>query len=123
MHEGAHDGTRPSSPTGNDGRHTLGTPVSEEVLIRSYDHQWAYDLEVEIVSADGEPAFHERYYLLPGHTESITGGLPDDEYELRVSLDNDRREVLECRIDASPDHTAVIEVGNGALSLTEGLHA
>ena len=96
-------------------------PRSEALHIRSYDHQWSYDLDVEIVTNDGEMVFQERYYLLPGHTESEFSTIPSGDYQLRVTLDNRHEETLECRIDSAPDHTAVIEVGNGALALTEGL--
>lgn len=94
---------------------------SEVLYIRSYDHQWAYDLDVEIMTEDGVTVFQERYYLLPGHIESESNVVPDGDYQLRVTLDNSYSETLDCRIDSSPDHTAVIEVGNGALALTEGL--
>ncbi|MFB6174301.1 MAG: hypothetical protein ABEI39_06635 [Halobacteriales archaeon] len=93
----------------------------EAIHLRSYDHQWAYDLDVEVVTEDGESAFRERYYLLPGRAESESLALPDGEYEVRVTLDNAREERLNCRIDSTPEGTAVVEVGNGALGLTEGL--
>lgn len=94
----------------------------EALHIRSYDHQWAYDLDVEIVTADNETAFHERYYLLPGHIESEVGIVPLGEYNLRVTLDNTHTKTLACRIDSSPHNTAVIEVGNGVVALTKGFH-
>lgn len=94
---------------------------SEALHIRSYDHQRSYDLDVELMTADGETVFRERYYLLPGHTESEASIVPRGDYELRVTLDNKNEETLECQIDSTPEHTAVIEVGNGALALTEGL--
>lgn len=46
--------------------------------------------------------------------------LRDGVYEIQATLDNGHREVLHYRVDASPAHTAVIEVGNGVISLTEG---
>lgn len=94
---------------------------SEALHVRSYDHQWSYDLDVELATDTGETVFRERYYLLPGHTEDEVGIAPDGEYELRVTLDNSRVETLDCRIDSTPEHTAVIEVGNGAITLSEGL--
>lgn len=97
------------------------TSQSEALHIRSYDHQEAYDLDVEFVSRNGETVFQKHYYLLPGHIESESSVVPSGTYQLRVSLDNSRIETLECRIDSSPGHTAVIEIGNGALALTEGL--
>lgn len=105
----------------NDSGTKRGVLESETLHIRSYDLQWSYDLDVEIMTTDGETVFEERYYLLPGHTESEANLLPDGDYKLRVTLDNRHQETLECRLDSTPEHTAVIEIGNGALALTEGL--
>lgn len=98
----------------------LAAPRAEAIRIRSYDHQWAYDLDVELVTAAGDTVFQERYYLLPGHVESESDIVPNGDYEVRVTLDNAHHETLQCRIDSTPDYTVVVEVGNGALALTEG---
>jgi hypothetical protein len=63
----------------------------------------------------------ERYYLQPGEARSEHGLLPSVEHELHATLDGCRDATLRCRIDSSSEHTAVVEAGNGALSLTEGL--
>ena len=94
---------------------------SEDLHVRNYDHRWGYDLAVEVVEPDGTTVFEERYYLQPGQVESELGVLEEGEYELRATLDNLQEASRTCRVDAAPEHTAVIEVGNGALSLTEGL--
>lgn len=94
---------------------------SEELHIRSYDHQWSYDLDVELVTDEGAVAFREQYYVPPGHTKSEAGMAPHGDYELRVTLDNSRVKTFDCTIGSSPEHTAVIEIGNGAITLTEGL--
>ncbi|MFP4529929.1 MAG: hypothetical protein ACLFNC_01405 [Halodesulfurarchaeum sp.] len=94
---------------------------SEALHIRSYDHQWSYDLDVEIVTKNGKTVFQEHYYLLPGHTESEVGIVPSGHYELQVIIDNGDEVTFECDIDTTPEHTAVIEVGNGAIALSEGL--
>lgn len=96
-------------------------PFSEDLLVRSYDHRQAYDVDVEVRHEDGALAFHERYYLQPGATVSETNRLPGGCYQVRVTLDNRQERVLLSRIDDAPEHTAVVEVGNGALSLTDGL--
>lgn len=99
------------------------TDQTENIHIRNYDHQWGYDLTIEIVAADGHLRLEKRYYLQPGQIENEVDLLPHDDYELRVTLDNDQQKTLQCRIDASPANTAVIGVGNGALSLTDGLYS
>ena len=97
-------------------------PRSEDVRIRSYDRRRSYDLDVEVVTADGRgrPLLHRRYVVEPGATTCEVDLLPAGEYEVHVTLDNDHHDVLRCRIDDHPAHTAVIEVGNGVVSLTDG---
>lgn len=94
----------------------------EAVHLRNHDFQWAYDLDVELLTTDGQVAYRERFYLQPGHTETVTNAIENGEYELRVTLDNDCQKTTICHIDDTPKQTAVIEVGNGALSLTDGPH-
>jgi hypothetical protein len=94
---------------------------SEEIVIRNYDHQRAYDVNVEIITMDEDRIFQERYYLLPGHVESEVNVVPSGEYFVRVTLDNTQEEVRDCYLNESPAHTALIEVGNGLISLTEGI--
>lgn len=94
---------------------------SEQVHIRNHDHQLGYDLNLEIVDAAGGVVFEKRYYLQPGQIESELDALPAGEYEIRATLDNHQAETLQCRIDADPMDTVVAEMGNGVLSLTQGL--
>ena len=94
---------------------------TEDLHLRSYAHEWAYDVAVEVCTPDGDVAFAAEYYLRPGDAESEIDALPPGEYEIRATLDNDRRETATCRIGPEPGRTAVLEVGNGVLSLTEGL--
>lgn len=97
------------------------TARSEDLHVRSYAHEWAYDLQVTVVAPDGEVAFEADYYLQPGDVESEIDELPPGEYEVRATLDNETHTTGRCRIGTAPDRTAVIEVGNGLVSLTEGL--
>ena len=98
-----------------------GQLATELLHLRSYDHRRGYDLDVEARSVDGGRAVERRYYLQPGEAVSERNVLPPGVYELTVTLDNDEEKRLRCRLDASPDHTAVVEVGNGVISLTRGL--
>lgn len=94
---------------------------SEDLHVRSYAHQVGYDIAIEVVDGDGSVAFREQYYLQPGATKSEVDAVIDGEYEVRAVLDGDRETTRRCRIGSDPAETAVVEVGNGILSLTEGL--
>lgn len=93
---------------------------TEDVHIRSYDHEWSYDLEIEIATLDGTVCFRDRYVLQPNDAKSIENVVSPGDYEICVTLDNDRKDFRTCRIGPSTDATAVIEVGNGIVSLSEG---
>lgn len=94
---------------------------SEAIHIRNYDHQYGYDLSIEAVDTHGDVVFAKRYYVQAGYEECEHDVLPSGDYLLRATLDNLQEAELDCRVDAAPEHTAVVEIGNGALSLTEGL--
>lgn len=96
---------------------------TEDVLIRNYDHRRGYDLRLVVRTQTGETAFQNRYFLQPGETVSECDLLPNGDYEVAVTLDNTQEASGQYRIDSSVDHTAVVEVGNGAVSLAEGLHS
>ena len=115
-------GTRPPGSTdpGTADERTVAAR-SEDLHVRSYAHETGYDLEIELADDDGSVAFHDRYYLQPGATKSEVDIVPDGEYEVRAVLDGDRKMVSRCRIGSGLAETAVVEVGNGVLSLTAGL--
>ena len=92
----------------------------ETIHIRSYDHQCAYDVHVELVD-NGNTVFEERYYLQPGKTRCELRAVPSGSYELQVTLDNASHKHMTCHLGSSLEHTAVIEVGNGAFALSQGL--
>lgn len=94
---------------------------SEEIHIRNFDVNRAYDLTMEVRDSEGL-VFANRYHLTPGKTVSELGRLPPGEYEVRVDLDGRRQQTALCEIDGTPARTALIEVGNGTVSVTEGLY-
>ena len=109
-----------SGRTRTSSRHTAtGT---EAIHVRNYDHDRGYEVDVEVETEDGEVPFQRRYQLQPGQIVSEYDVLSEGNCVVMVTLDDTRERALECRIGESPEHTATIEVGNGALSLVEGLN-
>jgi hypothetical protein len=113
----ARAGSRATPTSTGDGE----TAAAEEIHIRSYDHDRAYDLRLEVRVPGGDVAYADRYYLQPGASESEIDIVAPGGYRVEAVLDNDDRRSRRCRIGSAADHTAVVEVGNGVLSLTEGL--
>lgn len=113
-------GQRSTTETGTESGSSVARR-SEEIFIRNFDVDQAYDLTIEVHDSEGL-AFANRYYLTPGKTASELDRLPPGEYELRVELDGRRQQTTTCTIDETPTGTALVEVGNGTLSVTEGLY-
>lgn len=94
---------------------------SEELHIRNFDVRRSYDLTVEVRDDQGL-VFANRYHLTPGSVASELDRIPAGAYELTVKLDGRRDQTATCEIDDTPEKTALIEVGNGTVSVTEGLY-
>ena len=94
---------------------------SGKLVLRSYDHQRSYDIEVTITDQGGTQVFQDRFVLFPGATESVSDLIPSGTFSITVSANAAQERTLETRLDSSPERTAVVEVGNGILSLTAGL--
>lgn len=98
---------------------TVQTPTSEEIHFRNFDVERAYDLTVRV--RDGpDIVFADRYYLTPGKTVAVREEVPPGEYEVVVELDGHRRERAVCAVGPTAEETALVEVGNGTVSVTEG---
>jgi hypothetical protein len=95
---------------------------NEDILIRNYDHRSGYDLQLTVATHTDTTTVQRRYHLRPGEVVSECDLLPSADCEVTVTLDGAQETSRHCRIDSSPEHTAVIEMGNGTLSLTEGLY-
>lgn len=111
--------TAAGPPAGSPGR---TTPTTEDVLLRNHDFQWGYDVELVAERVADGTAFRKRYYLQPGATRRELGVLEPGEYAVRVRLDGDREGSGRCRIGDDPDATVLVELGNGAVSVHEGLY-
>jgi hypothetical protein len=96
-------------------------PQREDIYLRNFDSTRAYNLTVEVRDGDSVK-FINRYYLTPGQTVSECGQLPPGAYEVQVVLDGRRQQTVQCDIGTAPERTALIEVGNGTVSVTEGLY-
>lgn len=97
------------------------TPRSEKIVFRNYDHETPYEVSVTVTAASGEIIYDDRHYLLPLEYDSVRDGFPADECTVEVEYADQHEAVTGVRLDDRPDNSAVIEVGNGTLSLTTGL--
>lgn len=98
------------------------TQRSEEIHIRNFDTRRTHSLTIKVRDSQGL-VFANRYQLTPGKTASELGQVPPGEYEIHVKLDGRRRQTARCEVDGTLDKTVLVEVGNGTVSVTEGLYS
>lgn len=103
----------PAAPSGTD-------PIIEAVALANYDHWAGHSVEVTVITVDGEPVLRERHYLPPDRSTGLSASIVPGEYELRVRVDGVERSRTSHRIDDTPTGTAVVELGNGVVSVTDG---
>jgi hypothetical protein len=96
---------------------------SEDIYVRNYDSSRGYRLTVSVNSERGTTVFRERFYLRPGQVESLGGVLRAGSYRVAVTLDTDSEDEMDCRVGTAPAETIHVEIGNGIVTLTEGLDA
>ncbi|MFB6092939.1 MAG: hypothetical protein ABEK02_08025 [Haloquadratum sp.] len=96
------------------------TAPSEDVYVRNYDPFRGYDLAIRVGPPD-DPVFEETYYLTPGRTASLEDRIEPGEYAVAVELDSGRQKTARCRVGPAPADTIHVELGNGVVSVTEGL--
>lgn len=96
---------------------------SEDIYVRNYDSHRGYRLAVAVTTERGTTVFRERFYLRPGQVESLGGVLSPGTYRVAVELDTESDDKIDCRIGAAPAETIHVEIGNGIVTLTEGLKA
>lgn len=95
--------------------------VSEESLVlRNYDSETTHEVGVRFLDAEDETAFRQTFTLAPQATVSVCMRLPRAVYRVEVDLD-DCSTSAECLVGSGPDETALVEVGNGLVSVAEGV--
>ena len=96
--------------------------VSDESLVlRNYDDSDGHELVVRFRDADDELAFERTYELGPDEVVRTQTRLPRGVYGVTVRRVDGTAATRECLIGSGPAETAVVETGNGILSLVEGI--
>lgn len=115
---------RPSVPSDTTGFSSadLVDRVSEDVFVRNYDFERTYRLTLFLEAVDGSDTYERSYHLRPGQAVSELGVVDAGEYRVRVELDGARRAFDRCSVGPSPAETILVEVGNGVVSVSEGLY-
>jgi hypothetical protein len=99
--------------------------TDESLVVRNYHHETA-KVTVQLLDPDDDVAFDSTYALGPGDVASTPTRLPRGVYRVVARLDDgalgtDGRDTADCLVGSDPTETAVVETGNGVVSVTEGV--
>lgn len=96
--------------------------VSDECLtLRNYDCHVSHEVTVRFYDADDDVAFKRSYTLSPLDVVSVSQRLDRAVYRVCVEVDGETTVDADCLIGSGPNETALVELGNGLLSVTEGV--
>lgn len=97
--------------------------TDETVVVRNYDAT-AATVRVAFRNADDDVVFRRTYSLAPGEVVSTPTRLQRGVYRVVASDEesvDDTSDAADCLIGSAPSETAVVETGNGIVSVSEGL--
>lgn len=97
--------------------------TDETIVVRNYDAT-STTVRVTFLDADDDVAFRRTYTLAPGEVVSTPTRLHRGVYRVIACYDDqtaDTSDAADCLIGSAPSETAVVEAGNGIVSVTEGL--
>jgi len=103
--------------TGSDER--AAEPVgSHGLVLRNYDASGAHELSVRFLDASGT-TFERTVRLGPLETASVRPRVERGVYRVVARLE-DAEDSAECLVGDGVDETALVETGNGTVSVTDG---
>jgi hypothetical protein len=118
IHQYEGDSKSGSTPTESVGARATS---DESLVIRNHDSSETHNLRVRFVNHHGEFAFNRTISVAPLETVSIETRLERAVYRVEVRLDEGTAASAECLIGSDPGECALVEVGNGIVSVVEGL--
>jgi hypothetical protein len=108
-----------SAPESTDTSPRLDLDI-EAVHVRNYDHREGHSVHVRLEGRDVDSRLSERSYLAPGQSTRVSGAIEPGRYQLQVRVDGVERRRADLELDETPGGTAVVELGNGVVSVTRG---
>jgi hypothetical protein len=102
-------------------QHRDRSTESEDIHIRNYDTNDPHRIKVALRDKNGQQVFENKYVVRPQGIKSVSDAFKPGTYVISVQCDDIHEEQLEIDIGTQPEKTAVIELGNGILSITQGL--
>lgn len=101
--------------------------TDESIVLRNYDDTATHTVTVRLRGVNGAVAFERTYELAPSRTRSLRTRLPRGVYTAEARREHeptstgdptDSEPVL---VGSGPDETALVELGNGLVSVSDGV--
>lgn len=101
--------------------------TDESIVLRNYDDTATHTVTVRLRGVNEAVAFERTYELAPGRTRSIRTRLPRGVYtaearrEHEPTLTGDPADSEPVLVGSGPNETALVELGNGLVGVSEGV--
>ena len=96
------------------------TGAARSLVVRNYDMTTAHVLDVRFVDPSDSVVFDRIVRLAPGETHAVRTHLDRAVYRVEVREGDRVSDSAECLVGPAPSETALVETGNGAVSVVEG---
>jgi hypothetical protein len=93
----------------------------DALVVRNYDGRTSHEVTVRFIDANDEVALERHYTLSPGDVVSVATLVERGVYGVEAHVDDGEFVGTECLVGSGPAETALVEVGNGLVSVSEGL--
>jgi hypothetical protein len=95
---------------------------SSEVVLRNHDYSRPYVVCLEL-TGDGRnaPETTGRYRLAPGEIRCLSTNTSSERTRVTAQLETGAGDTTVGRLNERPEHTAVIQLGNGVVCATHGV--
>lgn len=98
-----------------------GIVSDESLVIRNSDSTDSHELYVQFVGPDGDTVFRQTFRIAPMETVAVTTRLDRTIYRVEASIRHGDTQSAECLIGSDPTETALVEIRNGTVSVSEGI--
>ena len=96
--------------------------VNEGLVLRNYDSDDSHRVVVRFTDSRGTLVFDRTVPVAPRETVSVDTGLDRAVYQVEAYLESGATASAECLVGRDPSECAMVETGNGRVSVVEGIY-
>ena len=94
----------------------------ESLVLRNYDSDDGHQVAIRFIDGHDNLAFDRTVSVAPRETVSIDTGLDRAVYRVEARIENGATTGAECLVGRAPSECAMVETGNGRVSVVEGVY-